>query len=254
MKKILLTILILSLILTSGLYGDDKGSLTAKKNFDLKKSNDSSSELTMILIDKTGSKKTRKLLMYSKEGKEGDNSFIEFLEPVDVKGTRFLTIAHKKTEDEQRLYLPALKKTRQISSSNKNGKFVGSDLFYFDMEDRAFEDQTYKFIKEEKYNDKECDVIEAISLDKNSPYSKSLMWISKEDNFAYKIECYDKKDDSLWKVIAMIETKIIDGIIIPVKTVIDNKKEGTKTLMQTDNIRINTGIKDDVFSIQNLEK
>src|SRR4030042_4622978 len=192
MKKILLTIL--SLSLAAVFYADDKGSEIAKKSFDLKKSNDTSSEFTMILIGKDGTKKTRKLSIRSKEGKEGRNTIVEFLEPADVKGTKFLTIAHKKTDDEQRLYLPALKKTRQISSSNKNGKFVGSDLFYYDMEDRAFEDQTYKYIKEEKYNDKDCHVIEAVSLDANSPYSKTVLWISKADYFAYKIECYDKKD------------------------------------------------------------
>jgi outer membrane lipoprotein-sorting protein len=208
----------------------------------------------MTLIDKNGSKKIRKLVMMSKDGKEGTNSFIEFLEPADVKGTKFLTIAHKKTDDEQRLFLPALKKTRQISGSNKNGKFVGSDLFYYDMEDRAFEDMNYKFVKEEKYNGMDCNVIEATAVSTDSPYSRSLMWINKADNFAYKIECYDKKDDTLWKVIAMVEVKTIDGVMMPSKTVIDNKKDGTKTLMQMDNIKLNTGIKDDVFSIQNLEK
>jgi outer membrane lipoprotein-sorting protein len=235
-KKYLLLIAVL-LLAAQFVFSDEKGSDIAKKNHDLKKANDSSSELTMTLIDKNGS-----------------NSFIEFLEPADVKGTKFLTIAHKKIEDEQRLYLPALKKPRQISGSNKNGKFMGSDLFYYDMEDRAFEDMNYKFIREEKYNNMDCFVIEATAVASDSPYSRSLLWINKADYFAYKIECYDKKDDSLWKVIAMVEVKTIDGVMMPSKTAVDNKKDGTKTLMQMDNIKLNSGIKDEVFTVQNLEK
>ena len=252
MKKIILFFALFCI--AAALNADEKGSAIAKKTYELKKSNDAYSEITMTLIGKDGSKKIRKLVMMSKEGADGRNTMVEFLEPADVKGTKFLTIAHKKTDDEQRLYLPALKKTRQISSTSKNGKFMGSDLFYFDMEDRNFEDGSYKFIKDEKYNNKDFSVIEAVSLDKNSPYSKTVMWVSKDDNFVYKVECYDKKDDALWKVIAMVEVKVIDGIIMPVKTVVDNQKEGTKTLMQIDNIKLNSGIKDDAFSVQNLEK
>ena len=252
MKKLLISLVCVFFVW--GVFADDKGTEIAKKNDELKKSNDSYSEVTMTLIDKNNNKKVRKVIMFSKEGKEGRNSYVEFLEPADVKGTKFLTIAHKKSDDEQRLYLPALKKTRQISSSSKDGKFMGSDLTYYDMEDRAFEDSNYKFVKEDKFGDKDCYVIEVISTVKTSPYSKSLVWISKTDYFTYKIECYDKKDDTLLKVITMVEVKVIDGIITPVKTVVDNKKEGTKTLMQIDNIKINAGVKDDIFSIQNLEK
>ena len=254
MKRFILILMLLGLGLCFHIHADEKGSEIAKKNDELKKAKDSSSELTMTLVDKKGAKKTRKLIMMSKETAEGTDSFVEFLEPADVKGTKFLTIAHKKSDDEQRLYLPALKKTRQISGSSKNSKFVGSDLFYYDMEDRAFEDSTYKYVKDEKYNGMDCYVIEAVAVDKSSPYSKSLVWINKADYFAYKIECYDRKNDSLWKVIAMVDVKTIDGVMIPSKTVVDNKKDGTMTLMQMTNIKLNTGISDSIFTVQNLEK
>lgn len=251
MKRI--AFLFLTMIFTLSLFADGKGEEIARKNKDLKKSNDSYSEADMVLIDKKGDQKKRKLIMFSKEGKEGRNSFTEFSEPADVKGTKFLTIA-RKGDDEQRLYLPALKKTRLISSSSKDGKFMGSDLTYYDMEDRDFDDFTYKYIKDEKLGDRDCFVIETTPKDKTSPYSRSIMWISKSDYFTYKLEAYDKKDDKLLKTIVFVEVKTIDGVIIPTKTVVENNKEGTKTLLAIGNIKINSGIKDEVFSVQNLEK
>ena len=84
----------------------------------------------------------------TKEGAEGTNTFMKFIEPADVKDTKFLTIAHNKSDDEQRLFLPALGKVRRISSSTKNEKFMGSDLTYYDLEDYEYEDFTYKYVKD----------------------------------------------------------------------------------------------------------
>jgi len=131
---------------------------------------------------------------------------------------------------------------------------MGSDISYYDMEDRDFEDFDYKYLKDEKYGEKECYVIEATPKDKTSPYSRTIMWVSKSDYFTYKLEAYDRKDDKLFKTIVMVEVKIIDGVIIPSKTVVDNHKDGTKTLLSMSNMKINSGIKDSIFSVQNLEK
>jgi outer membrane lipoprotein-sorting protein len=243
----------LSLATVFSIMADEKGDEIARKNDGLKKSNDMYSESTMILIDKNGNRKTRKFVMYTKEAPNGRNSFSEFVEPADVKGTRFLSIGNKKDEDEQRLYLPALKKTRLIASNSKDGKFMGSDLTYYDMEERQFSDFTYAYIKDEQYQGKDCSVIEMKPVKTNSPYSRSVVWISKADNFAYRMDIYDKKDGELMKTIVFVEVKNIDGVLVPVKTAVDNKKEGTKTLIQMDNVKINKGIPDKIFSVQNLE-
>ena len=131
--------------------------------------------------------------MYTKQGSQGRNSFIEFVEPADVKGTKFLTIAHKNADDEQRLYLPALGKVRKISSSKKDGKFMGSDLFYYDMEDRDYEEFTYNYVGEEVFRGMNCYVVESFPKDSSAPYSKMVMWVNKENYFVYKRECYDSR-------------------------------------------------------------
>ncbi|OHD24013.1 MAG: hypothetical protein A2Y34_10245, partial [Spirochaetes bacterium GWC1_27_15] len=230
MKKLL--VVFITVLFAFALFADEQGDQIAQKNFNLKDSKDSYSEVTMILIDKDGNKKSRKLTMFGKETSKGRNSYVEFSEPADVKGTKFLTIGNKIGDDEQRLYLPALKKTRLISSSSKNGKFVGSDLYYYDMEDKDISEFTFKFLKDDTFNNKNCFVLEMTPKDKNAPYSKTIAWIAKDDFFAYKLEAYDKKDGELLKVLVMVEVKVIDGVMIPTKTVVENKKDGTKTLLQ----------------------
>lgn len=251
-RYIILTLVLITITALTA-FSDSKAEEIARRNDMLKEADDTFSISTMIIIDKNNNKKIRKIENFSKESQKGRNSFIHFLEPSDVKGTKFLTIGHRDGDDEQRLYLPALGKIRRISSSKKGGSFMGSDLNYFDMEDHEFEDFSYKYVREESYEGMSCDVIEQISNDPNSPYSRQLVWISRKDNFAYKIECYAPEDSKkLLKIIVMKDVKNINGVLIPTKMVVDNKKKGSKTLLQQSNIKLNIGLKDSIFSIKNL--
>jgi outer membrane lipoprotein-sorting protein len=254
MKKFLVLTLVslLSLTISTSIFADEKGDAVAKKHFDLKKADDLKTSATMTLIDKSGSKKVRKLDMYEKEGSEGKNAFTQFNDPADIKGTKFLVTAHKKTDDEQRLYLPAMKKVRKISSSDKSGKFVNSDLFFYDLEDREFGDYTYTYVKEDTLNGKTCDVVEMKPVDVKAPYSKAITWVDKENSGIVKMEAYDQKG-KLWKTI-LFTIEQIQGINVPKKTEINNVQESHKTILDLTNTQINTGLKNDIFSVQNLER
>jgi hypothetical protein len=252
MKKILLIFFIFNL--SAILFADPRGDEIARKHYDLPEENDSYSIARMILVNSRGDKKIRKLVMYTKKTKVGTNSFIEFEEPADVRGSRFLTIGYKGGDDDQRLYLPALGKIRKISSSNKDGSFMGSDLNYFDMEDHDYSDYRYKFIKDEIYEGRDCFVIEMVSKDENAPYSKQLMWIAKDNYFIYKTECYSKKNNKLEKTIVFLNVTAISGILTAKRMVVENYLKNHKTLLQIDEKRNNIGVKDSIFSLQNLAK
>ncbi|MBN1798862.1 MAG: outer membrane lipoprotein-sorting protein [Spirochaetales bacterium] len=256
MKKKLIAVSIFCLIvIAAGFSQANRGAGIAKKTFELLESNDDYSLITMVLIDKRGNKKTRKFKMYSKQGSRGRDSFIEFVEPADVKGTKFLTIARKNADDEQRLYLPALGKVRKIASSKKDGEFMGSDLFYYDMEDRDYEEFTYNYVGEEVFRGMNCYVVESFPKDSSAPYSKMVMWVNKDNYFVYKRDCYDSRQQRrLLKSIIVLEVKNTRGVLTGTKMVIENHLEDHKTLLERDNLYVNTGIDDSVFSVQNLTK
>ena len=85
---------------------------------------DSSSDMTMNLINRKGDVVTRKLRFKRLEVPEdGDKSIAIFESPRDVKGVAILSYAHKVKSDDQWLYLPALKRVKRIASKNKSGPF-----------------------------------------------------------------------------------------------------------------------------------
>lgn len=249
MKKItLITLLTLSI----GLFSNTSAYEIMEKNYNLKSSDSSTNTTTMVLIDKKNKKKVRELLISSKETDLGRNTYIEFLLPADVKGTKFLTITYDNDNDDQRLFLPALKKVRKISSSNKNGKFMGSDLTFYDMENKNIDDFNYQLLNSEILNNQDCWVIESIPVNNDTPYSKTINYISKNNFFSYKKLLFDKNDKHI-KTMTIIETETINGIILPIKTVIENIKENHKTLLSVSNIEINGNIDDIIFTVQNLK-
>ncbi len=262
MKKIIAAFM--AAALTVGLAvtvsADAKGDDIAARYFARVKAADTSSNAVMTLIDKSGNRKVRELNMFTKDSPNGAFSFVEFTKPADVAGTKFLTTPLKDGSTEQRLYLPALKKTRKIASSDKSGEFVNSDLFYYDMEDRKLEDSTYTFLADgETLADKAFDGLKFYKIEvkakaDDAPYAKSIFWIGMDDFHVYKIEAYDKKGGALLKTFLFVKFDAQKGVKTPVQTMVTNHKKGTRTLLQLNNLKVNSALKDEVFSVKNLEQ
>ena len=83
---------------------------------------DTKATLNMRLLNRNGDESLRSLKLNTLEViDDGDKSLIIFNSPRDIKGTAFLSFTHALIPDEQWLYLPALKRVKRISSSNKSG-------------------------------------------------------------------------------------------------------------------------------------
>ena len=130
---------------------------------------DSAVNMQMILMNKHGEKSIRDLRLRTLEVEgDGDKSLTIFDSPMDVKGTAFLNFTHKIGDDDQWLYLPALKRVKRISSNNKSGSFVGSEFSYEDISSQEIEKYTYKWIRDGNKNSHDCFVIERYPVDKKN--------------------------------------------------------------------------------------
>ncbi|MDE2964972.1 MAG: outer membrane lipoprotein-sorting protein, partial [Acidobacteriota bacterium] len=90
---------------------------------------DFSARQTMVLRNRGGQESRRQLRLQVLEVPgEGDKNLFVFDEPRDVKGTALLIHSHREKDDEQWLYLPALRRVKRISSSNQSGSFMGSEF------------------------------------------------------------------------------------------------------------------------------
>jgi len=256
MKFLLARIFTLALLGSFSPFGLQAQDLKAfeimKKNDQLVQPNDNHSKIELLLKDKKGNVIPRSMDSYTLKTDFGYNSFIEVTSPADIAGMRLLSIA-KTGEDDQRLYLPAFGKSRKIASSGKTGKFLGSDIYFYDLEDHDIDEFNYNFIGEREWNSQKYFVIESVPKDKKAPYSKTIHWVSTKDFFIYKSEMYDKKGHLL-KTILVNKTKTENGIILPVSMTITNLQSKHTTEYHLLSTNINSGISTGIFALKNLIK
>ena len=120
-----------------------------------------------------------------------------FDEPRDVKGTAFLVHAHKEESDDQWLYLPALKRVKRISSSNRSGSFMGSEFSYEDLGAQEVEKFTYRYLRDEPCGAFTCTVTEQVPTRKIGLPAARSSGRDKEELRLWKVEYFDRKDSHL---------------------------------------------------------
>lgn len=200
MKLLLLS---LSLLFSNQLAAKDIGLQLAKQ---MKKANagyiSEAANMEMILIDAHGTQISRKMLGSFLEVKgDGDKGLIEFITPKDIKGTKMLTWSHRAEDDDQWLYMPAIRRVKRINSRNKSSSFMGSEFSYEDLSSQEVEKFTYKYLG--KKQDKKLGkimILEKTPINK-SGYTKQIHYIVAKYKQANKIEYFDKKQTLLKKAI-----------------------------------------------------
>ena len=217
----------------------------------------------MILIDKKGKKRVRKIKTYAREMGKGTQSLMFFQTPADIKNTGFLTFDYHESgkDDDQWLYLPALRKTKRIATGDKSGSFMGSDLNYSDMSSPDLDLYDYTLMKETKVKNEKVWQIKVLPKNDNeadkSGYSKSVLFI-RQDNFMMTraVRWVYKKKRNKYFDARKIEK--IDGIWISTElhvTTKSGKKTLHKTIMIQKNIKFNQQeVNEDLFTVRRLEK
>lgn len=263
MKKLLLvSFLLLPLSLLANSSNDISADEIVKQVDERDDGDRSISTMEMILIDKQGKQRVRKMKNYSMDKGEDKQNAIFFLSPADVRNTAFLTYDYDDSakDDDQWLYLPALKKTKRIASSDKSSSFMGSDFTYSDMTSRDINDYTYRIAKESEVRDHKVWVMESIPKTKKTidetGYIKSYMFV-RQDNFVVVRALHLLKDGGKKKYLDVKKLEKIDGIWvgteIEMKTTKD-KKTLHKTILKLNNVKFNQDLDDSFFTVRRIEK
>jgi outer membrane lipoprotein-sorting protein len=221
----------------------------AKKSYDVVSGYKSSiSKTTMILKNRSGEENIRKLEIKKFENNKGDKSLITFLYPNDIKDTKLLSHEKIAKDDKQWLYLPALKRVKRISSRNKSGSFMASEFSYEDISSQNYKNYTYgDSVNKLNKNGKEFYEITRIPKDKNSGYSKQIVWIDTK-RFLAKFGDYYDKNGKLLKKVEFLEYQKIDNIYRIKKMNMINVQNGKSSMLIWDDDKINQNLKEKEFT------
>jgi hypothetical protein len=250
MKKIILFMT----LWTIGLYAMTDIELAKKSDAMTDGFQSSSSNMTMTLINSAKQKTIRQMSSKTLEGVNGDKSLMVFLTPADVKGTKMLTYEHINKDDDQWMYLPALKRIKRIASRNKSGSFMGSEFSYEDTANNSWEKYTYGGVLEEVvFNGTKHYKSTRIPKDKNSGYSKQITYIDATTFLVSKIDYYDRKKELL-KTSIFSEWLNINGIYLMGKIVMTNHQNRKQTILQWSDQKIQIQLSKKDFSKRKLKR
>lgn len=218
--------------------------------------NDSESSLTMILRNRHGDESRRKIRGKSLEVmNDGDKTLTIFDTPKDIKGTAFLNFTHKIGDDDQWLYLPALKRVKRIASRNKSGSFLGSEFAYEDIASQEIEKYSYKWLRDEVHLGMECFVVESYPVDtKYSGYTRLVSWVDKEQYRRWKTEFFDRKKSHLKTLTLVGYKQYLGQYWRPDEMNMVNHQNGKSTQLIWESYQFRTGLTESDFTKNSLKR
>jgi len=253
-KTVLAIVIFVALSAQAAMSANDSALQIANKSEDaINMAKDSKSEMVMGIFDKNGSKRERRLISYAKNYPDDSRkALLVFDYPADIRGTSFLVWSLKNKDNQQWLYLPALGRIRQISTSDQDGSFMGSDFSYYDMGVKNTDDFNYKLIKEEVSGNAPCYVIESVPK-KSSVYGKIVSWIRKDNYIPVRLDIYDQSGVFLKQCLSS-QIQTISGIPTPIHIEMRQAQGGKYTTIDFKNIKYNSGVTDDIFTQRYMQK
>lgn len=160
---------------------------------------DATADLSMVLTNKAGDTANRSLDFRALEVNtpgDGDKSLVVFKAPKDVADTALLTFARAQGNDDQWIYLPALKRVKRIASSNRSGPFMGSEFAYEDLAAYAVEKFRYRWLRDEPCGvaNLTCHVVERVPVYEGSGYARQVAWLDVRELRVVRTDYFDQRN------------------------------------------------------------
>ncbi len=260
MKFVLATVLSMALVQTAMAEMSAREIMQAVEDRD--DGDNRVADMKMVLIDKNGDQRTRTIRSFDKDKGEDNQRIMFFTAPADVKDTAFLTYDYDAYEkdDDQWLYLPALRKSKRIASSDKSGSFMGSDFSYSDMTRKNLDAYDFKILKQGEVRGSKVWMIESNPKTEEeieeTGYEKSVLFV-RQDNFVVVRAIHWVKEGKRLKYLDVSRLEQIDGVWTVLEMSMTTKKGKTtlhKTVLNFDNVRYNQGLDEQMFTVRRLEK
>lgn len=220
------------------------------------------SGLKLELTDRRGKTRQQETIALRKYYGEDKRQVMFYLEPSNVHDTAFLTYdyADHNVEDDQWLYLPALRKTRRISASDRGDYFLGTDLSYEDLKRQnkvSLDDWRFS-----RAGIADIDGVATIKIDgvpvsnevaEELGYGRAVWYVDPVTNTIRKTENWDTKNNHL-KTTVFRDFRQVDKIWTVHEILVKNHKTGHQTRLSISNVAYDIPIDDAVFEERSLRR
>ena len=131
---------------------------------------------------------------------------------------------------------------------------MGSEFAYEDLSSFELEKYTFNYLGDKEVNGTPTYLLEQIPTDKNSGYTKQLVWLDKEHYRPLKVEFYDRKG-ALLKTLQFDEYKqYLSQYWRAHSMAMVNHQTGKSTTLTTSDLDFQTGLREKDFEKNVLKR
>ncbi len=202
---------------------------------------DKTVNIKMVMVNlKSKKEKIKKAILIQK----GTNmKLFRYIYPQSDSGIATLSLPN----DEIYLYLPLFKKPKKITNLAESNAFNQSDFSVEDMATKAYSEKYTAVLKNTNATTFEVDLKPKSD---NTSYSHIVVYINKENYYPEKFDFYNRKNQLVKK--ATYHYVKISGFWIADVVTMQDLKKSHKTTIYMSNIKLNQGLSDDLFTLENL--
>jgi hypothetical protein len=199
------------------------------------------SDIELTLTDRQGNRKVRRMRRLAKNfGRDGrdEYAYSYFYFPQVLEGMTVLTFDYHNydQEDETWVYIPQLGRTKRMTSADKTGRLMGSDINYGDLVQRDTNRYDFRLLGEEQVRQWHTWLIEFVPRREEEirryGYLKGRAWVDKA-SFRVVRAIFWKAENNEVKYFEIYKMKKIAGIWTPLAMSFMLKK-GAVLLHRTD--------------------
>ena len=202
---------------------------------------DKTVNIKMVMVNLKSGKEKEKQAILMQKGTQ--MKLFRYVYPASDSGIATLSLPN----GEIYLYLPLFKKPKKITNLAESNAFNSSDFSIEDMATSAYADKYTPSLKSSSGTNYVLDLTPKIS---NTSYKHLVVYINKQNFYPEKFEFYDKKN-------VMVKTSKyhhvkINGFWIADRVSMEDLKKMHKTTLYMSDIKLNQGLSDDLFTLENL--
>ncbi len=223
---------------------------------------DCKQEMAITITDKRGNVRKRTLTLFTKkfpsDGEDARRTIVFFTAPEEVNGLGILQWSKPHGEDQQWLYLPELKRIRQISGGAKADSFAGTHLSYEDFSiisqvaDWSSSDAVASIVVEGNEESVSAAVIDMVPTGKKVAYTKIRIKVRLVDSVIVRLQFFSEL--GVLKTVELEDIRTLGTIPTTHKiNVVDERSRG-HTEVVISNVLYNRVLPDDMFSQRSLDQ
>jgi len=180
---------------------------------------------------------------------DGKRMLIVMLEPADIKGMAFLVYERNDKPDVMFVYLPALRRVKEIKGLvDQYASFLGTDFTFADLGFIKLH-KYYRLLGEENHGGVQAYKIESKVPAEKDYFSQIITWVAADTLLPLQRDFYGPPGD-LWKTELFEDVSVINGVPTPLRIKMKDLESNGSTELYLSDVEYDIPIPDSIFEPQ----